>query len=51
MSWFNRAPRPKNPPGAPPPKHSSPAAERVLKETKDQVRGNDKSIKRVKHDH
>jgi hypothetical protein len=51
MSWFNRAPRPKNPPSASPPKHFSPVAERVLKETKDQVRGNDKSTKRGKHDH
>jgi hypothetical protein len=38
MSWFNRAPRPKNPPSAPSPKHSSPAADRILKETKKQVR-------------
>ena len=39
MSWFNRAPRPKNPPHSPPPKHSSPLAEQVLKETKQRVRG------------
>jgi hypothetical protein len=39
MSWFNRAPRPKNPPHSPPPKHFSPVAEKVLKETKQQVRG------------
>jgi hypothetical protein len=51
MSWFKRAPRPKNPPCASPPKHFSPVAERVLKETKDQVRGNDNSTKRGKHDH
>ena len=38
MSWFNRAPRPKNPPSAPPPKHFSPTADRILKETKKQVR-------------
>jgi hypothetical protein len=39
MSWFNRAPRPKNPPHSPPPKHFSPFAEQVLNETKQQVRG------------
>jgi len=44
MSWFNRAPRPKNPPHSPPPKHSSPIAEQVLNETKQQVRG--ESIKK-----
>ena len=41
MSWFNRAPRPKNPPSAPPPKHFSPAAERLLEESKQQVRAKD----------
>ena len=40
MSWFNRAPRPKNPPHSPPPKHFSPVAERLLKESKRQVREN-----------
>ena len=39
MSWFNRAPRPKNPPASPAPKKSSPLGERVLKEAKAQVRG------------
>jgi hypothetical protein len=39
MSWFNRAPRPKNPPHSPAPKHFSPVAEQVLNETKQQVRG------------
>lgn len=39
MSWFNRAPRPKNPPHSPPPKHFSPTAERLLEESKKQVRG------------
>lgn len=39
MSWFNRAPRPKNPPLSAPPKHFSPIGEQVLKETKRQVRG------------
>jgi hypothetical protein len=39
MSWFNRAPRPKNPPHSVSPKHFSPVAERLLKESKRQVRG------------
>lgn len=38
MSWFNRAPRPKNPPSAPPPKHFSPIADRAMEECKKQVR-------------
>ena len=38
MSWFNRAPRPKNPPHSPPPKHFSPIAEQALTETKKKVR-------------
>jgi len=38
MSWFKRAPRPKNPPSAPPPKHFSPTAERLMEESKQQVR-------------
>jgi len=39
MSWFNRAPKPKNPPHSPPPKHFSPIGDQVLKEIKQQVRG------------
>ena len=38
MSWFNRAPRPKNPPSSPAPKHFSPLAETILEERKQQVR-------------
>jgi hypothetical protein len=39
MSWYNRKPRPKNPPAVISPKNSSPAAEKYLKEIKDTVRG------------
>jgi hypothetical protein len=44
MSWFNRKPRPKNPPANFSPKHVSPATQRKLEETKQTVRGtkNDK---------
>ena len=51
MSWFKRAPRPKTPPSAPPPKHFSPTAERLMEESKKQIRGNDTSTKRGKHAH
>ena len=37
MSWFNRKPKPKNPPQYPSPKNFSPATERLLKETKQAV--------------
>ena len=52
MSWFKRAPRPKNPPSVPPPRHFSPTAERILEEKKNQVRGfTDDSKKRGNHEH
>jgi hypothetical protein len=38
MSWFNRKPRPKNPPSIPHPKKSSPSTEKYVKEMKEQVR-------------
>ena len=38
MSWFKRAPRPKNPPSAPAPKHFSHLAETIMEERKQQVR-------------
>ena len=46
MSWFKRAPRPKNPPSAPPPKHFSPIAERILEESKQRVRAKDPESKK-----
>jgi hypothetical protein len=39
MSWYKRKPRPKNAPSAPPPKHTSPSAEKHLKEIKKIIRG------------
>ena len=38
MSWFNKKPRPKNPPPHLSPKNLSPATERKMKEAKDRVR-------------
>jgi len=38
MSWFNRKPRPKNPPQHLSAKNLSPTTERVMKETKERVR-------------
>ena len=36
MSWFMRRPRPKTPPVAPP-KHTSPATEKILKKAKERA--------------
>lgn len=45
MSWFKHKPRPKTPP-KPHPHHSSPLAEKILKESKEKVRAiNKKSNK------
>jgi hypothetical protein len=41
MSWFNRKPRPKNPPVLIP-KHSSPVSEKRLNKTKEAVREKNK---------
>ena len=38
MSWFNRKPRPRNPPQHLSAKNLSPTTERVMKETKERVR-------------
>ena len=38
MSWFNKKPRPKNPPQHLSAKNLSPATERKMKETKERVR-------------
>jgi hypothetical protein len=38
MSWFKRRPRVKEPPKAPPPRNTSPLAEKILKESRKEIR-------------